>query len=160
MIARPPSRRRLIGLGLRALGAVLVACGRSKPESGSPDTGPPLACDPPVPDPEQEGWVELPLSEHPALAEVGGQEAVSVPEALLEVVVAQPTAGCWIAVWRVCTHGACEVAWEAETREIVCPCHQSRFSEDGLVLEGPATEDLRAFPVARQGDSLWIWRPL
>lgn len=152
-----PSRRRLIGLGLRALGGLLVACGRAKPESA--DTAPALDCDPPTPGGAEEGWVEVPISEIPAVAEVGGQAALSVPEALLEVVVAQPTAGCFIAVWRICTHGACEVSWEPETREIVCPCHLSRFSEEGLVMEGPATEDLRSFPVARAGDSLWIWRP-
>jgi cytochrome b6-f complex iron-sulfur subunit len=111
-------------------------------------------------DPQDPGWWELPLAEHPALAEVGGWEVVSLPEALLEVIVAQPTESCWFATWRICTHGACELSWEAEERQLVCPCHDSRFEEDGAVAQGPATEALRSFPVGRLGQSLWIWRPL
>jgi Rieske Fe-S protein len=111
-------------------------------------------------DPQDPGWWELPLAEHPALAEVGGWEVVSKAEALLEVIVAQPTEGCWVALWRICTHGACELSWEAEERQLSCPCHDSRFGEDGAVAQGPATEALRSFPVGRLGQSLWIWRPL
>ncbi len=107
-----------------------------------------------------EGWVEVPLAAYPELAEVGGQAAVSAPEALLEVVVAQPTEGCFIAVWRICTHGACDVTWEAEARALICPCHESRFAEDGQVLVGPATEPLASFPATRVLDSVWIYRPL
>jgi Rieske Fe-S protein len=91
---------------------------------------------------------------------VGGAAAISLPAHLLELVVAQPTAGCWFAVWRICTHGACEVTWEAAARQLLCPCHHSRFGEDGAVAVGPATEPLRAFPVGRLGESLWVYRPL
>lgn len=41
----------------------------------------------------------------------------------------------------VCTHAACTVRWQDE-QELFCPCHGSRFNDQGQVLNGPATEPL------------------
>jgi Rieske Fe-S protein len=102
--------------------------------------------------------VELPLSEYPDLATVGGFAYVVKPESLLQAIVAQVDKDCFVALWRICTHGACETEWDAEARTAVCPCHLSVFAEDGRILEGPATVPLRTFPVVRRGGSLWLQR--
>jgi Rieske Fe-S protein len=107
-----------------------------------------------------EGWVAVSLAQHPELEAVGGQAAVDVDDALLHVLVVHEQPDCYIAVWRVCTHGACEVSWDTTEANVVCPCHESRFDIDGAVLQGPATEPLAAFEAVRDGDTLWIHRPL
>jgi Rieske Fe-S protein len=48
----------------------------------------------------------------------------------------------------VCTHLGCIVAWNALEQSWDCPCHGSRFSPDGKVLNGPAVRGLD--PVANQ----------
>ncbi|MBL1266096.1 FAD-dependent oxidoreductase [Candidatus Methylomicrobium oryzae] len=42
----------------------------------------------------------------------------------------------------VCTHMKCIVNWNAEAKSWDCPCHGSRFTVDGRVIEGPAMIDL------------------
>ncbi|PIE56275.1 MAG: hypothetical protein CSA34_05180 [Desulfobulbus propionicus] len=56
------------------------------------------------------------------------------------------------AVSRRCTHLGCRVNFHEDVEELICPCHQSRFSPLGQRLAGPAELDLPVFPVTVQRD--------
>jgi glycine/D-amino acid oxidase-like deaminating enzyme/nitrite reductase/ring-hydroxylating ferredoxin subunit len=58
----------------------------------------------------------------------------------------------------VCTHLKCIVHWNQAERSWDCPCHGSRFSTDGTVLEGPALAPLerRMMPRATGANDTWL----
>lgn len=42
-----------------------------------------------------------------------------------------------------CPHLGCALKWNSAEHTWDCPCHGSRFTEDGKVIENPATDDLK-----------------
>ena len=47
----------------------------------------------------------------------------------------------------VCPHLGCYVHWNNDERSFDCPCHGSRFSCEGKVMNGPALSDLKPLDV-------------
>lgn len=53
------------------------------------------------------------------------------------------------ALSRKCTHLGCTVQFHEKEQLLECPCHQSRFSKEGVVLNGPAKRSLDKFKVEK-----------
>src|ERR1700676_764971 len=56
------------------------------------------------------------------------------------------------AVSAVCTHLGCITAWHPEHELIECPCHGSKFKDDGAKVAGPAPRPLPHFAVSLTAD--------
>jgi ubiquinol-cytochrome c reductase iron-sulfur subunit len=66
--------------------------------------------------------------------------------------------GC-IAYSKICTHVGCPVGlYRAESRELLCPCHQSTFDvrEGAKPVFGPAVRPLPQLPMAVDGDGFLV----
>ncbi|HET9873812.1 MAG TPA: Rieske (2Fe-2S) protein [Propionibacteriaceae bacterium] len=71
-------------------------------------------------------------------------------------VVTQPAAGEFKAFTAICTHKGCPVQ-KVENKEIMCPCHGSRFSiTDGSVINGPAENPLAPVNFSVSGSNVVI----
>lgn len=47
----------------------------------------------------------------------------------------------------VCPHLGCIVQWNPEEKSFDCPCHGSRFTKEGIVINGPAISDLEKIQI-------------
>jgi cytochrome b6-f complex iron-sulfur subunit len=57
----------------------------------------------------------------------------------------------------VCTHFACIVDWDPESKQIVCPCHEGFFDPiDGSVISGPPPSPLNSIPYFVKDGTLFI----
>jgi nitrite reductase/ring-hydroxylating ferredoxin subunit len=56
------------------------------------------------------------------------------------------------AVSAVCTHLGCITAWHPEHELIECPCHGSKFKDDGAKVAGPAPRPLPHFAISVTAD--------
>ncbi|NWJ74854.1 Rieske 2Fe-2S domain-containing protein [Pseudonocardia sp. ICBG1122] len=120
-------RAMIAGAGVAAIGAV-AACGgggSTTDNGGQAQTG-----DAPQGSP---GTVLGPASAVP----VGGGAIY----ADAQVVVTQPQQGTFTGLSAICPHQGCTVS-QVTDGQIVCPCHNSRFSLDGAVVDGPAQRPL------------------
>jgi len=53
---------------------------------------------------------------------------------------------------RKCTHLGCRLNYKEQENILECPCHQSRFSTEGVVLNGPSQKNLPRYRVERNLD--------
>lgn len=54
----------------------------------------------------------------------------------------------------ICTHRKCTVEYKSEDKQIVCPCHGSKFDLKGRVLTGPAEKPLETYDSTLDGDRI------
>lgn len=149
-------RRRKLIIGLTAF---FSACWSKKEErdSAREDAGSDSAEQVVLETPACESQeLSVSLLEHPELRDVGGTVYVSFPEQFVHLLVICVAEEEWVAVWKICTHGVCDVEWDSSLSLVRCPCHGSLFDVDGLVLQGPAVRDLKAYSVCRKDQKLFL----
>ena len=52
-----------------------------------------------------------------------------------------------------CTHLGCTINWKQEAQAFVCPCHDAKFSKEGVVLGGPPPRPLDRYAQFRVDDA-------
>ncbi len=55
------------------------------------------------------------------------------------------------ALSRICTHLGCLISYNETKKQLICPCHQSRFSKRGKRMFGPAKHDLPSYKITKAG---------
>lgn len=71
-------------------------------------------------------------------------------------VLVRRTASEYRAASVVCTHRGCEVSLNSTEWTLDCPCHGSRYRQDGTVLQGPAKRPLTYYRCEVEGERLRI----
>ncbi len=126
--------RGLVGAGAGAAATGLSGC--------APDISPaPVA----NAQKDSDGAVRLEVKRYPDLARVGGAITLRV-QGEQPVLVMHPEANRYAVVSSTCTHSGCPVAFQ--DNEVVCPCHLSRFTQEGTVTNPPARAPLTPYPAS------------
>jgi Rieske Fe-S protein len=97
--------------------------------------------------------VQVQIDSSSPLAAVGG--AALVRSSSGYVLVARTGDQAFTALTSICTHQTCTIdGWDGSG--YVCPCHGSRFTTSGRVVNGPAPAPLRSFNTAFANNVLTI----
>ena len=49
----------------------------------------------------------------------------------------------------------CELKWNSAEKSWDCPCHGSRFTYDGDIIEGPALKRLKTYNTSGYREQFW-----
>ncbi|HLU48470.1 MAG TPA: Rieske (2Fe-2S) protein [Planctomycetota bacterium] len=131
------SRREVVQAGACGVLAALVSC---TPPVRTFSAGP-------------DRFVVIPLSRYPELRSYPSRLAVQSPLAGT-IYVARREDGNFQALSATCTHLGCRV--RPDRSGYRCPCHGSRYDEDGKNIGGPAPRPLERIPVVRNGDEIIV----
>jgi Rieske Fe-S protein len=109
--------------------------------------------------------VTFTFEKYPQLQNVGDSvtfkaAGYSDPSCHLDVIiVAQPTAGTYVAVSGGCPHMCCTVGYNKAHTEFLCPCHGSTFNTSGERTGGPAPNGLQKLSVCADECGVYVSLP-
>ena len=157
---------RWVGVGLVAssLPVAIAACGPNTATSDT-DESDTDAADAGATDADATGTDEMADAAASGYTPVGTVSELEQSGSLLNedaasepvlVIPAPDAADGYAAVNPVCTHAGCNVEWQVDQAQFVCPCHDSQFAPDGSVTQGPASEPLPSYPVTVEGEQILV----
>ena len=73
-----------------------------------------------------------------------------------EIIIIRSSDIQYLALSKVCTHEGCTVEYTHDNTELICGCHQSKFTTTGSVTSGPAPTSLKKYSATVVGDTLKI----
>jgi Rieske Fe-S protein len=162
-------RRGLLRAGIAGATALFLPdCGGAQSQPGPDDGGEGDAAEGGVCQPTCSAGtqtLEFPFSKFPQLKNVGGSASgnapgYSDPSCHLDIiVVAQPSAGTYVAFSAGCPHQCCPVSFIKARTEFVCPCHGSTFDLNGRVTGGPAPSGLHKLSVCADECGVYVSFP-
>jgi len=94
--------------------------------------------------------VDLNDAAYAALQNVGGYAYKN------DIIIIRSSDAVYIALSKLCTHSGCTVTFSATDGNIPCPCHGSKFTKEGAVVNGPAASPLKKYDVTLSGNILTI----
>jgi cytochrome b6-f complex iron-sulfur subunit len=101
------------------------------------------------------GIVTVVIDSSSVLAKTGSTAIVNFASG--SVLVDRPTAASFVAMTAVCTHQGCTInSFDSSNNQFVCPCHGSRFDENGKVIQGPASTNLQIYQTQFANNTLTI----
>ena len=86
---------------------------------------------------------------------VGGVKLFRYPNPKEQCLLVRTSEDDYVAYSQKCTHLSCAVYYSREDNQLICPCHNGRFSiRDGAVIQGPPTRALPHVVLERKGPEL------
>ncbi len=82
--------------------------------------------------------------------ELGLNEGAIMNAGLHKVAVYKNENGVTNAYSAICPHLKCVLQWNADEKTFDCPCHGSRFTNEGVVINGPALTNLKKFDIKEE----------
>ena len=73
-----------------------------------------------------------------------------------EIIVILSPSNDLIALNRTCPHQGCAVSLNEAGEQLICPCHDSRFTIRGELLQGPATTGLPSYEVKTEDNLVLV----
>lgn len=87
---------------------------------------------------------------------VGGVHYFEYPDTDEHAILLRLDDDRYVAYSGICTHLACEVYWEPESHELICPCHNGVFDpETGDAIAGPPVRPLPTIELREQDGTIY-----
>lgn len=98
--------------------------------------------------------ITVPLSSLPGISAAGADASLVDSSYPYKIIVRYNGSGSYQAWSSYCNHEGCEVDYVGTGFD--CPCHGATWNAQGVLRNGPATENLLEFKVTVTGDSLTL----